>query len=66
MKDRYAETAVGIDVGVVEWSNELEVWRAVRVIFGERQPRLKVATIVQRVRIQDDESDTPFKEVVVD
>lgn len=41
-------------------------WRAVRVVFGERQPRLEVATVVQRVGIQDDESDAPFKEVVVD
>ena len=65
MKDRDAEVAVGVDVGVVERACELKCWWSVGVVGGECHGGEEVAAVVEGVGIQDYEADVPGEDVVV-
>lgn len=40
-------------------------WWRVRIVLGKLHPRLKIASIIQRIWINDQESDRPVKDVIV-
>lgn len=59
MKDRDAEFAVLVDVGVVERVGELELGWGVGVVGGEFHGGEEVTAIVEGVGVDDDEGDGP-------
>lgn len=65
MEDGDAEFAVGVDVWVEEGAVELEGGRGVGVVLGEVHPGFEVATVVERVGVDDDEGDVPIEDVVL-
>lgn len=66
MEDGDADFAVGVDVGVVEGSGELEGGRRVWVVGGEGHFGFEVAAVVEGVWVDDYEGDGPGEDVVVD
>ena len=65
MEDGYAESTVGVDVGMVDGTDELEGWRGVGVIGGEGHFGFEVAAVVEGVGVDDYQGDVPFEDVVV-
>lgn len=65
MEDGDAEFAVGVDVWVEEGAVELEGGRGVGVVLGEVHLGFEVATVVERVGVDDDEGDVPIEDVVL-
>lgn len=65
MEDGDAEFAVGVDVWMEEGAVELERGRGVGVVLGEVHLGFEVATVVERVGVDDDEGDVPIEDVVL-
>lgn len=64
MQDGNAEFAVGVDVWVEEGAVELEGGRGVGVVLREVHLGFEVATVVERVWVDDDEGDVPVEDVI--
>jgi hypothetical protein len=43
-----------------------DTWRAVRIVLGKCHLRSEIASIVERVGIQDDQGDAPLEDIVFD
>ncbi len=65
MEDGDAELAVCVDVRMVHWVVELESWWRVGVIGGEGHFGSKVATVVYRIGVDDDEGHIPVEDVFI-
>ena len=50
---------------MVESPAELEGGRGVGVVLGEVHLGFEIATVVERVGVDDDESDVPVEDVIV-
>lgn len=65
MEDGDAQFAVGVDVGMVEGTGELEFGWGIRVVGREFHVGQEVTAVIPGVGVDDDEGDLPVEDVVV-
>ena len=65
MEDRDTKLSIGVDVGVEDGMIELKGRRAVGVVGWEVHFRFKIASVVEGVGIDDDESHVPVEDVIM-
>ena len=64
MQDRDADLAIGIDVRVPHFALELHYWRTIRVVIGELESCLEVATFIEGL-VRAFENNVPQEEIIV-